>query len=195
MKWQTLPDFAAILLDMSITRALAVTATAVCATATAALGFAGPAQADQVMEGIYGYTQGDVTAEWTIFPSCVPTVGDLRANLELPVACRLHVAPSNTRVAGGDARLAGNVWKFSTTKKNGMTCPDGVTKAPIMETYEFDDITMSGTRTVSFADACDGQVLGDLVTYPFTLAYKGPLSIPVDRYPLYCEPGGLKRCF
>ena len=54
--------------------------------AGAALGFAGPAGADQVMQGVYTYTQGDVVADWTIFPSCVPTVGDLRDNLELPPA-------------------------------------------------------------------------------------------------------------
>ncbi len=49
------------------------------------------------MEGIYTYTQGDVVAEWTIYPICVPTVGDLRDNLELPVACTLHVAPAAGR--------------------------------------------------------------------------------------------------
>jgi hypothetical protein len=186
-------DFAAILLGMRFTRTLAVVATAL---ATAALGFAGPARADQVMEGVYGYTQGDVVADWVIYPSCVPTVGDLRVNLELPVACRLHVAANpSTKVAGGDARLTNGVWTFSTNKKDGLTCPDGATTAPIVETYEFDDRTMSGTRSVSFSDVCDGQVAANILTYPFTLAYKGPLPIPVDRYPLYCEPGGLKRCF
>lgn len=186
-------DFAAILLGMRITRTLAVVATAF---ATAALGFAGPARADQVMEGIYTYTQGDVVADWVIYPSCVPTVGDLRVNLELPVACRLHVAANpSTKVAGGDARLTSGVWTFSTNKKDGLTCPDGATTAPIVETYEFDDRTMSGTRSVAFSDVCEGQVAANILTYPFTLAYKGPLSIPVDRYPLYCEPGGLKRCF
>ena len=178
---------------MRITRTLAVVATAL---ATAALGFAGPARADQVMEGVYTYTQGDVVAEWTIQPSCVPTVGDLRENLELPVACRLHVAPNpSTKVNGGAARLANGVWAFSTTKKDGLTCPDGVSTAPIVETYEFDDRTMAGTRSVSFSDVCDGQVAANILTYPFTLAFKEPLSYPLERYPLYCEPGGLKRCF
>ena len=27
------------------------------------------------------------------------------------------------------------------------------------------------------------------------MSYKGPLPNPVDQYPLYCEPGGLRRCF
>jgi hypothetical protein len=29
---------------------------------------------------------------------------------------------------------------------------------------------------------------------PFTLAYKEPLPAPVERYPLYCEPAGLRIC-
>ncbi|OFJ52528.1 hypothetical protein [Mycolicibacterium grossiae] len=181
---------------MTLTRLLAAAATVATTVAAASLGLAGPAQADQVMEGVYTYTQGDVVAEWTIYPSCVPTVGDLRDNLELPVACRLHVAPTpSTKVSGGDARLAGGVWQFSTNKKDGLTCPDGKTTAPIMEVYEFDDRTMSGTRQVSYGDVCDGQVAANLIKTPFTLAYEGPLPLPVDRYPLYCEPGGLKRCF
>ena len=41
----------------------------VAAFASVTLGVASPARADQVMEGIYTYTQGDVVAEWTIYPS------------------------------------------------------------------------------------------------------------------------------
>ena len=64
-----------------------------------------------------------------------------------------------------------------------------------METYKFDDVTMTGTRSVSYNDVCNGAVRRDRQPYPFTLAFKEPLPIPVDQYPLYCEPGGLKRCF
>lgn len=138
-----------------------------------AFGLAGPVHADQVIQGIYGYDQGDVHAEWTIYPSCVPTVGDLRDNLELPVACRLHVAPSAAKVSGGDTRLTGGQWMFSTKIKDGMTCPDGST-APIQETYEFDDVALTGTRAVSSSNVCNGQVAAN---------------------PLYCAPGGLKQCF
>jgi hypothetical protein len=174
---------------MTIARVLA----AATIFAGVALGFAGPARADQVMQGVYTYTQGDVVADWTIFPSCVPTVGDLRDNLDLPVACRLHVTPTPaTKVSGGDARLTGGVWEFSTVKADGMTCADGST-APIQETYEFDDLTMAGTRTVAHNDVCG--LPAELTKYPFTLAYQRPLDIPVQQYPLYCEPGGLKRCF
>lgn len=158
------------------------------------LGLAGPARADQVMQGVYSYKQGDLNAQWTVYPSCVPTVGDLRDNLDLPVACRLHVAGTPTSVVrGGDARLTGGLWTFSTSVKDGMTCPDGST-APISETYEFDDVTMTGTRSVMNSLACNGTVPAKLVRYPFTLAYDRPLDIPVQQYPLYCDPGGLKRC-
>ena len=174
---------------MTFKRAFAVAS----AVVTVALGVASPARADQVMQGIYTYTQGNVVAEWTIYPICVPTVGDLRDNLDLPVACTLHVGPSpSTIVSGGDARLSGDVWKFSTNKKDGMECADGTT-APIQETYEFDDLTLTGTRSVAHNDVC-GLPAG-ITKYPFTLAFKRPLDIPVQQYPLYCEPGGLKRCF
>jgi hypothetical protein len=175
---------------MRITSALAVAA----AFATVAMGVASPARADQVMQGIYTYTQGDVVAEWTIYPSCVPTVGDLREELRLPVACRLHVASSSNDVQGGDARPTGGKWTFDKRVPEGFTCSDG-SIVPILETYEFDDVTMTGTRTVPVNDACDGEVPAHITTYPFTLAFKDPLPIPVQQYPLYCEPGGLKRCF
>jgi hypothetical protein len=176
---------------MPIARMLAVAAV----FAGSAVGFAGPAAADQVMQGVYTYTQGDIRAEWTIYPSCVPTVGDLRDNLDLPVACRLHVSPTpTTQVSGGDARLTGDQWEFSTTILDGLKCPDGSTAA-VQETYQFDDVAMAGTRSVSNANACGNAVPAGLTKYPFTLAFEKPLPIPVDQYPLYCEPGGLKRCF
>jgi hypothetical protein len=132
-------------------------------------------------------------AEWTIYPICVPTVGDLRDNLELPVACMLHVAPKpSTVVNGGEARLVGGLWTFNTNKKDGLDCADGST-APIQETYKFDDVTMTGTRSVIHNDVCGLPATID--NHPFTLAFKEQLPIPVDQYPLYCEPGGLKRCF
>lgn len=182
---------------MRLTRASAAMATmaAVTALASVALGVAGPARAEQVLEGTYTYSQGDIVAEWTIYPSCVPTVGDLRENLELPVACRLHIAPNSPKVSGGDARLVAGRWTFSTTKKDGLTCPDGVSTAPIVEEYTIDDVTMTGNRRVTYSDVCDGTVPANLVDYPFTIAFNEPLPIPVDRYPLICEPGGLKRCF
>lgn len=173
---------------MTITRVLAVAAI----LTSTLLGLAGPARADQVMEGIYDYTQGDIHAELTIYPICVPTVGDLRNNLELPVACTLHVqATPTTNMTGGDARLTGGLWTYSNSQGEGTTCPDG-SKAPSYETFKIDDVTMTGTRSVANNPGC-GLPAG-LVKYPFTLTYDRPLANPVDRYPLYCDPGGLKRC-
>ena len=172
---------------MRIIRGLATAVVLTCA----ALGLAGPAQADQVMEGAYNYTpQEGQSGTWEIWPSCVPVVGDLREPLNLPVACRLHVSGSEG-VPGGDAIPVGGAWGFTTPKKEGMQCPDG-SWAPTVETVRFDDLTMTGTRTITHADVCGLQP--GLVRIPFTLSYKGPLPIPVERYPLYCEPAGLRIC-
>ena len=172
---------------MRILRGLAAAAVLTCA----AFGSAGPAQADQVLQGVYNYApeQGD-SGTYEIWPSCVPVVGDLREPLNLPIACRLHMSPS-TGLTGGDATLAGGVWQWTTPKKDGMQCPDG-SSAPTVETMKFDDLTMTGTRTIKHADVC-GLPPG-IISIPFTMSYKGPLPIPVEQYPLYCEPAGLRIC-
>ena len=96
---------------MRIIRGLAAAAI----LAGGALGVAGPAHADQVMQGVYNYLPQDAPAEtWTIYPSCVPVVGDLRVALELPVACRLHVSRSGS--TGVDANLAGGMWQYNTNR-------------------------------------------------------------------------------
>lgn len=173
---------------MKIPRGLA----ALVVLAGAALGLPAPAQADQVMEGIYTYTPAEgQSGTWTIYPSCVPVVGDLREPLYLPVGCRLHVGPSRG-LTGGDARLVSGRWSFTTPKSEGMQCPDGSWR-PTVETFTFDDVTLTGTRAVSHRGNC-GLPPG-IVETPFTLAFKEPLPMPVDRYPLICEPGGLRRCF
>ena len=173
---------------MTIIRGFAAAASVACA----ALGFASPAEADQVMQGVYNYVpQNGNPGTWTIFPSCVPVVGDLRVNLELPVGCRLHVSGSEG-ITGGDAYLTNGVWAINTNNKEGMQCPDG-SSAPTTETIKFDDTTMSGTRTVFHTDGC-GLPPGKM-DFPFTLSFKEPLPLPVEQYPLYCEPGGLRRCF
>jgi hypothetical protein len=173
---------------VSFTRAFATAAV----FASAALAFASPAHAEQqVLEGVYTYHQeGGPSGTYTIFPSCVPTVGDLREPLYLPVACRLHVQATHG-IASGDARLTNGVWSFTTSIKEGMQCPDG-SWAPVTETYEFDTNTMSGTRSIFHSAAC-GMPAGEKKS-AFTLAFKEPLPIPVERYPLDCEPGGLRLC-
>lgn len=160
--------------------------------ACASLGFAGPAHADQLLQGVYNYTpqQGD-SGSYEIWPSCVPVVGDLREPLNLPVACRLHFAPSEETMTGGDANLVGGVWEFSSPKKEGMKCPDG-SWGPTIETIKVDDTTMTGTREIRHTDVCGLQP--GIISTPFTLSYQGPLPIPVEQYPLYCEPAGLRIC-
>jgi hypothetical protein len=52
---------------------------------------------------------------------------------------------------------------------------------------------MTGTRTIFHNVVC-GLPPGK-IDQPFTLSFKEPLPMPVEQYPLYCEPGGLRRCF
>lgn len=172
---------------MRIIRGLAAAVIVACA----GLGLSTPAHADQVVQGTYSYTpeQGD-SGTYDIWPSCVPVVGDLREPLNLPVACRLHMAGS-PGLTSGDAVLTGGVWQWSSPKSQGMQCPDG-TWAPTVETLRFDDLTMTGTRSIAHNDVC-GLPPG-IIKVPFTMSYKGPLPIPNEQYPLYCEPAGLRIC-
>jgi hypothetical protein len=72
-----------------------------------------------------------------------------------------------------------------------MQCPDG-NWVPTVETIKFDDRTMAGTRSIAHNDVC-GLPPG-IVSIPFTMSYTGPLPNPVEQYPLYCEPAGLRIC-
>lgn len=164
-------------------------------TGAALVAFAGPARADQqVMQGVYTFHQeGLPDATWSIWPSCVPVVGDLRAEIHDPVACRLHVSSTPNAVAkGGDAVLTDGLWAYNISSVDGLTCPDGSTEA-LMETFRFDSNTLTGTRIISHNQVCG--LPATLDKRPFTLSYQGPLPIPVEQYPLICEPGGLRRCF
>ena len=169
--------------------------------AGAALATASPSSADQTMEGFYTFnTPGKPTAEWTIYPICVPTVGDLREPLELPVACTLKVVSATNNKSsfdlnnlnwGGDARLTGGQWALTTNKSDGFQCPDGST-VPTVDTYKFDDVTLTGTHTSLHSAVCG--VPAGMTKSPFTLAFARPLPIPVDKYPLVCEPAGNRLC-
>ena len=167
----------------------------------AALSTAGPSSADDVMEGIYTFhADGSPAAEWTIYPLCTPTVGDLRVPLELPVACRLKVVSAtlakntfelNNLNWGGDAALTSGIWALTANKTDGFQCADGST-APTVDTYKFDDVSLTGTHTSLHTAVC-GAAPGMTKT-PFALAFEKPLPIPVDRYPLVCEPAGNRLC-
>ena len=167
----------------------------------AALGTASPSSADQVMEGIYTFnTEGSPLAKWTIYPICVPTVGDLRVPLELPVACTLKIVSAtsgkqtfelNNLNWGGDAKLTGGLWTLTTNKADGFMCPDGST-TPTVDTYKFDDVTLTGTHTSLHNAVCGAPAA--MTKTQFTLAFAEPLPIPVERYPLVCEPAGNRLC-
>jgi hypothetical protein len=51
---------------------------------------------------------------------------------------------------------------------------------------------MTGTRNIAHTDVCGLQP--GIITVPFTMSYQGPLPMPVEQYPLYCEPAGLRIC-
>ena len=104
---------------MTVVRELAAAVVLACV----ALGFASPARAEQVMEGVFTYMQeGQPPATWTIYPICVPTVGDLREPLYLPVACTLHVTGS-AGMGGGDARLTGRPLDLHKVQERGHAVP------------------------------------------------------------------------
>ena len=182
---------------MTITRVLAT----LVILAGVAVGSASPARAAEIMQGAYTYTQeGLPPSTWTIYPMCVPVVGDLREPLYLPVGCELHVTSSTSSQTtqelqlqnyGGDARLVSDLWTVVVPKEHGLLCPDGTT-APTVETYKFDNATLAGTHTVTHNEACG--VPAAVIKQPFTLTFDQPLPIPVEPYPLPCEPGGLRMC-
>ncbi|MGB2923353.1 MAG: hypothetical protein WA944_17050 [Mycobacterium sp.] len=157
-----------------------------------AVGLPAPAQAAQILEGVFNYTPAEgAPGTWSIFPLCVPVVGDLREPLYLPIGCVLKVSASSG-LPSGDARLVSGLWSYSNPERQGIQCADG-TWEPTVEKFSFDDRTMSGTRSVSHLGACG--TAPSIINTPFTLSFKEPLPIPVDQYPLICEPGGLRRCF
>ncbi|ULE35807.1 hypothetical protein K3G64_17815 [Mycobacterium sp. IDR2000157661] len=162
------------------------------------LGAAGTAQGQgdvkspDTPEGIYSVRIGDqAETTWEIYPICVPTVGDLREPLILPVACRLRVTPAGR--GGSEAVQVGGRWTFqSNTFDSVRKCPDG-TEAKQKEVYSFDGATLAGELQVIQGAICGEQPR--MTNIPLTLTFKSPLAIPVTPYPLICEPGGLRRCF
>jgi hypothetical protein len=169
--------------------------TALCAVT--AMGLAGPAygqgdvKAPGVPEGVYNVNiAGQAATTWEIYPICVPTVGDLREPLLLPVACRLKITPKGQ--PGAESTMVGGRWTFVYDTIDGRTCPDGET-APQKTIYSFDPYSWVGDMQVLHGDECGDQPA--MVTIPLTMSFKEPLATPVDQYPLICEPGGLRRCF
>ena len=161
------------------------------------------AAASPLLQGVYAYHEEGAPegTTWTVTPTCSPTVGDLREPLYLPVGCTLHVTSATPaqvtfeeRAAnfGGDARLVAGRWQLVANKLEGTRCPDGGTR-PSTDVYEFDNETLTGTRTVTQPGECG--LLPSMEKRAFTLTFLRPLPRPVERYPFYCEPGGLRACW
>src|SRR3954453_10009697 len=152
------------------------------------------------MEGIYSFNaEGSTPAEWTIYPLCTPTVGDLREPLESPVACRLKVVSAtpgkytfelNNLNGGGDARLTGACGSSPRTRPTGFSVQTAARHRPPTPTRSTTSLT--GMHTSLHTAVC-GAAPGMTKT-PFTLAFQKPLPTPVDRYPLVCEPAGNRLC-
>jgi hypothetical protein len=160
------------------------------------VGLAGPAQAQGnvqapgVPEGFYNVNiDGQAATTWDIRPVCVPTVGDLREPLLLPVACRLHITPASLPAA--EAVMIDNQWQFGFDYLP-RTCPDG-SEAPQQTIYRFDPFSMVGTMKVIHGDECGDAPA--MFTAPLTMSFNAPPPKPITEYPLLCEPGGIRRCF
>jgi hypothetical protein len=164
----------------------------------AAVGSATPAWADDPLDGTFAYTEpGALSSTWTLFSTCVKACNAsspdcTRPHYDLGVGCTMHVASSmpaqSTRdernaTYSGNARLVNGLWTLSAYKPDGMLCPDGST-APSLENYAFDDVTLTGTRTVTYGEVCGMQP--GLTKHPFSLAFVAPPSDPVVRYPEFC---------
>ncbi|KUH83854.1 hypothetical protein AU186_04420 [Mycobacterium sp. GA-1999] len=152
----------------------------------------GDVKSPDTPEGVYNVRiAGQAETTWEIYPICVPTVGDLREPLILPVGCRLKVFPAGR--GGAEAVQVGGQWTFEANPNDSFRkCADG-SKAPQTMIYSFNGSTLAGTLKVIHGAVCGEQPA--MVEMPLTLSFKEPLAIPVTPYPLICEPGGLRRCF
>jgi hypothetical protein len=125
---------------MTILRAMAAT---VALTGTA-VGMAGPAWADEQLNGDYAFTNGPVTNTWSITTQC---------NQE--GTCGGTISTS-TGLLEQISRLAGGPWTIERTDvPNGWTCPDG-SIGPADLVYSFDPVTLVGTlRSASKPGVCN----------------------------------------
>jgi hypothetical protein len=174
--------------------------------ALVAVASAGPAKAlGPPPDGIYGFSETGVpTSTWKIYalcdaPSRQRAIPDFTDPVIAADLCSLNVSSTTVRTISraeklanyiGRARLASDQWTFQVGKADGVSCPDG-SYAPTMDTYAFDDASLAGTHT-SIHEAVCGLEPGMTKT-PFTLAFRGPLPNPVERYPLDCNEIGQCR--
>jgi hypothetical protein len=181
--------------------------TAAAAMSLVAVGTSIPAQAlGPPPDGMYSFTEAGVPAStWKIAalcdaPSRQRAIPDFTDPVVAADLCALNVTSTTPRAAisrsekmanfVGRARLTSDLWTLQVGKSNGVACPDGSTAAS-SDTYAFDDVALTGTHTSIHGDVCG--LAPAMTKTPFTLAFQGPLSSPVDRYPLNCNEIGQCR--
>lgn len=187
---------------MIISRGLAAAAV----LALVALETAGPAKAlGPPTDGIYTFNEAGVAAStWKIAALCDPisrqrAIPDFTDPVIAADLCALNVVSTTARKItpaetlanySGRARLTSDLWTFQVSKATGVSCPDGTT-APSSDTYAFDDVTLAGTHTSMHGAVCGLEPA--MTKTPFSLAFSSPLPVPVERYPLDCDPIGSCR--
>ncbi|GBE67710.1 hypothetical protein MFM001_41720 [Mycobacterium sp. MFM001] len=180
--------------------------TAAAVMALVAVGTASPAKAlGPPPDGIYTFSEAGVPpATWKISalcdaPSRQRAIPDFTDPVIAADLCALNVSSTTPRKITPDeklanyigrARLTSDLWTFQVGKSTGVSCPDGTT-APSTDTYAFDDVTLAGTHTSIHGAVCGLQP--GMTKTPFTLAFKEPLPVPVERYPLDCNEIGQCR--
>jgi hypothetical protein len=187
---------------VSISRGL----TAAAVMALVALETASPAKAlGPPPDGMYSFSEAGVPATtWKVAalcdaPSRQRAIPDFTDPLVAMNLCALNVSSTTPRVISrqekmanyvGRARVTNDLWTFQVPKPDGVACPDGTTAAST-ETYAFDDVSLTGTHTSIHGEVCGLQPA--MTKTPFTLAFQGPLAVPVERYPLDCNEIGQCR--
>ncbi|MGH3726400.1 MAG: hypothetical protein ACRDUS_20020 [Mycobacterium sp.] len=172
----------------------------------AGVGFAGPASAvAPPADGTYRLIEEGVgEVAWKISAVCVQASGTrIQSDYTDPTiqadGCTLTVTSSTPDILKHSdqlqnysipAKLSDEQWTFINARPQGMTCPDG-SYAPTQEKYVFNDETLTGTHTTIHSAVCGGQP--GLTRKPFSLQFLSPPSIPVDRFPLYCD--GFAHCW
>jgi hypothetical protein len=171
-----------------------------------AVGTSSPAEAlGPPPDGMYSFTEAGAPAvTWKITalcdaPSRQRAIPDFTDPVIAADLCALNVSSTTPRVLTHQdkmvnfavrANLTGDLWTLQVPRADGVSCPDGSTAAST-ETYAFDDVSLSGTHTSIHADVCGLEPA--MTKKPFTLAFQGPLAIPVNRYPLDCNEIGQCR--
>jgi hypothetical protein len=113
--------------------------------AAVAVGLAGPASADDRLDGQYTFINGPTTNTWSITTQCNPEI-----------TCGGTISTS-TGLIEQITRVAGGPWTIERTDvPNGRVCPDGST-GPADLMYSFDPATLVGAASFRSAPGVCGD--------------------------------------